>query len=249
MPEDRPQDLSPDNEPPDNESADLHDLVIRLFQDYAAGAGAALPPPETTRWYELVTAIVSSYAEPDMPARAVGRAVDTLAAANLLELETLARLAPHDDGAFDHDPILITLGTILQRCGLSRPNATEAVVAMCEAARVLHDGYDDKAQLVLRTHGMKLLDDLAEEFGFSNPEPAREFLTIWLQRSLNLPVPAYTKSTASACADFGVPYELLVRAADSANVHVGVLDDVLRAYLQDKEDSISGQNAVGADTP
>lgn len=229
------------------EKLDARQVVVQLFRSYADDTGATLPLPETTRWYELVVAILTTFGEPDTAVTAANQIAQTLQSANLVDVPMLAGLDVTDGEAFEHDKTLVTLETIAERCGLPQHKARSAITAVCEAASAVHSQYGDSIQLAVRAHGSRLLEEMARDFAFSDAASARVFLTLWFQRTLNMPIPARTIAADAAADDLGVSYESLIAAADSADLHVGWLDEVLQEYVEDKERTASATHAAVAE--
>jgi hypothetical protein len=213
----------------EHQNPDPHKLVTQLYRDYAFKISKNLWPWETARWYELVFCILTTIGEPRVMAATVRSLTTTMSKIGLLELDVLARLNPSDA---ERDPLLITIDTLLQQVGFTQDMSWSAVTAICEAASSIHKKYDGRVQNYLREYGTYMLDRIEEDFTFSDFDDAPRALAIWLQNTLNMPVPASNPLADQACESLGVSYDALVEAAIQQNINVALLDDALRAYWE-----------------
>ncbi len=209
------------------QNPDPKKIVIQLYKNYASGISKNLWPWETARWYELVFCILTTIGEPHVLAATVRRLTNTMSKLGLLELGTLAEL----NGA-EENSLLITIDTLLQQVGFTPEMSKTGVTAICEAAASIQKKYDSKVQNYSRKYGTYMLDQIKEDFDFSDFDDAPRALAIWLQNTLNMPVPASNPLADQACKSLGVSYDALVEAANQQDINVALLDDALRAYWE-----------------
>jgi len=211
---------------------DAQKLVVRLYRDYASKISKNLWPWEKARWYELVFCILATAGEPQVLAGTTRQLSNTMANLGLLELDLLAGLDPSEKSKKTENPFLVTIETLLLQIGFTPGSAKSAVTAICEAAASIKKKYDGKIQNYLCEHGNYMLDQIKEDFGFSRFDDARRAISIWLQNTLNMPIPASDPLTDQACKSLGFLYEELVEAANQQDINVALLDDALRAFWE-----------------
>lgn len=221
------------SESQEQQNQDPQKLVVQLFRDYASEVSLNLWPWETARWHELVFCILTAIGEPQVLAGTARRLTNTLSEMELLDVGTLARLNPSRAGKVVN-PKLTTIDTLLQQVGFTPEKSKSAVTAICEAAFFIQEKYDGKVQNYLRKYGTEMLDQMTQDFGFSQFEDARRALSIWLQNVLNMPVPASNPLADKACESLGATYDVLVEAANIQDINVALLDDALRTYWERK---------------
>lgn len=209
------------------------ELVVELFTDYAVNIEENLWAWEKERWHELVFCILTAIGEPDVLAVDIRRLTDTLSSWGLLDLDALASQNGFDSARQADNSLQITIDKFLQQAGFTNDKACISVKAICEAAASLKNKHDGKVQLYFRRYGTQMLDQISDDFEFSDFGEAREALAIWLQNTLNMPVPASNPLADLACEKLGVTYQELVEAADQADINVALLDDALRAYWEE----------------
>lgn len=213
---------SKNKQPPDPQ-----ELVVQLYRTYASQVSKTLWPWETARWYELVFCILTTIGEPHVLAATVRRLTNTMSGLGLLELDALGELDPNEK-----DSLAVTIDTLLQQVGFPPEKSHAAVTAICEAASSIQEKHGSKVQNYLRKYGTYMLGQIEEDFDFSNFEDAPRALAIWLQNTLNMPVPASNPLADQACESLGVSYDELVEAATQQDINVALLDDALRAYWE-----------------
>ncbi len=207
---------------------DPQKLVIKLYRDYASGISKYLWPWEKARWYELVFCIITAIGEPQVLATAVRRLTNTMSKLGILELDALAKVNLSEKA----NSLVVTFETLLQKAGFTQEKSRTAVTAICEAASSIQKKYNGKVQDYLRKYGNFMLQQIKEDFGFSEFDEAPRALAIWLQNTLNMPVPASNPLADQACESLGVSYDALVKAANQQDINVALLDDALRAYWE-----------------
>jgi hypothetical protein len=215
-------------------SPDPQKLVVQLYRDYASEISKNLWPWEKARWYELVFCILTTIGEPQVLAGTTRRLTNTMSELELLDLGELAKLNPPDDSVEAVKSKLVTIDTVLQQVGFTPEKSISAVTAICEAASSIQEKYDGKVQNYLGKYGTYMLDQIKVDFGFSQFDDAPRALAIWLQNTLNMPIPASNPLADQACESLGVTYDALVEAANQQDINVALLDDALRAYWERK---------------
>lgn len=213
------------------QNPDPQKLVVQLYKNYASEISKNLWPWETARWYELVFCILTTIGEPHVLAATIRRLTNTMSKLELLELDTLAGLNVKEDSEKE-DPLFVTLKTLLQQGGFTPEESQSAVTTICEAASSIQKRYDGKIQNYLQKYGNYILDQINQDFDFSNFDDAPRALAIWLQNTLNMPVPASNPLADQACERLGVSYDALVKAANQQDINVALLDDALRAFWE-----------------
>jgi hypothetical protein len=215
---------------------DLEEVVLDLYRAYEPLIDPHLWPWETKRWHELVFCLLDTIADPEIPPETSRDVTRALGEWRLLEVDVLGSLNPAENDLDASNPILVTIMTMLQQSGFDADKAGIAVGAICEAASGLKQKYEGKVQKYFRRYGVLMLDQLEQSFSFTqlNNEDARRAISIWLQNTLNLPVPVSDPSTDQVCERLGVAYESLVDTADRLNINVALLDDALRVYREDE---------------
>lgn len=206
-------------------------LIIQLYDDYAVEMGDTIKyfwPKETERWNELVFCILTAIGESEVAPTVIRSFVNTFRGFELLELQKLAELNPLNDNL--SDPLTITLKTLLLEIGFSPKTSVSAINAISEAAVSIKENYDGKVQNYYHHYGMKIVENIKEDFKFSDFDNAPKAIAFWLQNTLNMPVPMTDPIVEKACESIGVRYEELVEAANEHDLNVALLDDALRVY-------------------
>lgn len=212
------------------------DIVLDLYRAYEPLIDPHLWPWEVKRWHELVFCLLTTVVDPELSPETTREVTWALSEWRLLEVDVLASLNPAKNEQDASSPILVTIRTILEQSGFDPDEARTAVITLCEAASGLKQKYEGQVQKYFRKYGELMLDELTQNFSFTqiNNEDARRFISIWLQNSLNMPIPVSNSITDRVCEKLGVEYTTLVKAADNLNVNVALLDEALRAYWEDE---------------
>ncbi|MBN1694853.1 hypothetical protein JW879_05585 [candidate division WOR-3 bacterium] len=225
----------------DKRKPEAQELVLWLYRDYATRVSKNLWPWEKARWYELVFCILATIGEPEVMSATIRHLTTIMARLGLLELSSLAGLKFPGNPQKSESPILTTIDTLLQRVGFTPEKAKFALNIICTAASSIGKKYDGKVQNYLRKYGDHMLEHINEDFGIDGFDEAPRAIAIWLQNTLNMPVPASNPFADQACESLGVKYEELVKAAYKQDINVALLDDALRAYwgrrIKDKQGS------------
>lgn len=211
-----------------------HQLLLDLYRAYEPLVDKHLWPWETQRWHELVFCILTAVAKPDVSPDAIREVTRVLGWARLLDIELLGDLNPADSEGQTTDHTLIAIETILLNTGFTTDEAKLATKSICEAAKGFKGRFEGKAQKFLRHCGDLMLEQVKENFSFSQlsaAEATRAF-SLWFQNTLNLPLPTPDPISDEACELLHVDYASLVKAADEVDVNVAILDNVLRSYWQ-----------------
>ncbi|MDM9384148.1 hypothetical protein QUB80_26075 [Chlorogloeopsis sp. ULAP01] len=215
---------------------DPEEIVFDLYRAYEPLIDPHLWPWETKRWHELVFCLLTTIAEPEISPETTREVTRALSEWRLLEVDVLAGLNPAKNEQDASNPVLVTIMAILQQSGFDADQARIAVTVICEAASGLKQKYEGKVQKYFRKYGALMLDELAQNFSFTglNNEDAKKAVSIWLQNTLNMPVPASNPMADKVCEKLGVEYKTLVEVADKLNINVASLDEALRAYWEDE---------------
>jgi hypothetical protein len=211
---------------------DPRDIVLQLFKRYEAQINENLWPWEIKRWYELVFCILTTIGEPEVLASTIRLLTDTLSELGMLDLHTLANLKLSGNAKKISNPFVVTIRTLLHLAGFTSEKSRIALKAISEAASSLEKKYNGKVQNYFRKYGVQILDNINEDFRFSEFDNSYKAISIWLQNTLNMPVPALDNLAKEACKSLGVTYEVLVEAANKQDINVALLDDVLRFYWE-----------------
>ncbi|UCB57553.1 MAG: hypothetical protein JSV30_02930 [Candidatus Omnitrophota bacterium] len=212
---------------------DLRELVTHLYDNYTSELDDSLWTWEMARWYELVFCILTTIGEPDVMAADTRAVTNALSEMGVLEPAALARLKPSIQKGMKTNAALISIGSLLKYAGFSDEQSKSAITALCEAAYSIKKKYGGKIQNYLRKYGDYMLGQIRRDFHFNNFNKASKALAIWLQNTLNMPVPASNPLADKACRSLGVTYKDLVEAANEQDLNVAVLDDALRVYWED----------------
>jgi hypothetical protein len=211
-------------------------LLLGLYRAHEPTFDEHLWPWETQRWHELVFCILTTVAKPEVSPEAIREVTRVLGWANLLDIEVLGDSNPTDSEEKASDHILIAIETVLLNTGFTSAEAQVATRSICEAARGFKQQFEGKVQKFLRHCGSLILDQVKENFSFSQlsaAEATRAF-SLWFQNTLNMPLPTPDPISDEACELLHMDYASLVKAADEVDANVALLDNVLRAYWLQK---------------
>jgi hypothetical protein len=212
------------------------EIVLDLYRAYEPLIDPHLWPWETKRWHELVFCLLTTISEPEILPETTREVTRALSEWRLLEVDVLASLNPSKNEQDASNPVLITMMTILQQSGFDADKARIAVTAICEAAAGLKQRYEGKVQKYFRKYGVLILDEVAQNFSFTqlNHEDTRKAFSIWLQNTLNMPVPVLSPIAEKVCEQLGAEYKTLIDAADKLDINVAWLDEALQEYWEEK---------------
>jgi hypothetical protein len=221
---------------PKESQAGADEILHHLFNEYSENLGENLWPRENERWHELVFCILTVLGEPQILSARIRDLVNLLASIGMLELDDLAKLN-HMAIRSDH---YTTLHTLLQKAGFSSEKSQLAIQTISEAAFGIQKKYDGKIQKYFRYYGNHMLDRMKNDFSFSQFNQAPKAFAIWLQNTMNMPVPASNPLADAACKKIGVKYEEIVESADRLDINVALVDDVLRLYWDNRIKNVIG---------
>lgn len=209
--------------------ADLEtsEVILEILEKYSGDISEYLWPWENLRWYELVFSILVTIGEPQVLAESIRDLTGRLAEFGLLEVDELSKIDPTDDQA-------ITIRTLLLRAGFSEKQAESALRAVCEAASGVQNNYTGKIQDYYLKYANYMVQNINKDFGFSDLDVARKAIAVWLQNTLNMPIPGSNVLADKACEELGTTYESAVSMANKKGYNIAILDNALRAYWEDK---------------
>jgi hypothetical protein len=180
---------------------------------------------EVERWKELVFSLLSR-ALP-LSSEVIRRAIASLASLGLLEINA-ALTGP------DHALRERRLTEALLDLGWNQENAARAFAIIREAGEALEKHFGGKVQLALRKYAELMLTELSATFAFTTLDDAstRDALTLWLQNVADLPLSLRTSDLTDFCQRYGVDEVTVIRVADSIDVNLAFLDDVLASHAR-----------------
>jgi hypothetical protein len=192
------------------------DLVLELYKSYESILTQNLWLWETKRWHELVFCLLATITDPEMSPENIREVVRMLDWANLLDLQTLATLNPSVNEIDAAHPVVVTIATILKNSGFTTEESQTAIATICEAAAGFEEKYEGKVQKYFRQYGTLMLDEIAQNFSFSylTSNTARKAFAIWLQNTLNMPLPSCDPLSEQVYELLKIDYDSLVKVAD-----------------------------------
>ncbi len=212
-----------------HQDQDSLQLVEQIYREYAPSVDPSRWPWEKTRWYELIFCILFSIGEPEVPAAAIRELTTILSNFGLLEVDSIASWRTEDEKARVEQ---VTVKTLLEKSGFSSSQSEIALNFMEEAAIHIQQSYESKIQIFLRRFGEDLLLNIKKELNLDEYPTAHQALSLWLQNTLNMPIPAIDPLAEKACQKLGVEYKVLVEAATAQDINIALLDDALRSYWE-----------------
>jgi hypothetical protein len=218
------------------EQRDPKQILLDLYRAYELEneVDPDLWPWESKRWHELAFCLLVTSA-PSLSPQSVREAIRVLADWRLLDIHTLASFDMAHPEVKIGEPILVTIRTFLQQAGFTLGEATKAVTALTEAAWAFEQQYEGRVQKFYREHGVGMIEALEKQIRLSafTAAEARQAFSIWLQNTLNLPIPLSTPVLEKVAHKVGTGYSDLVQAADELDVNVALLDEALLAFEED----------------
>jgi hypothetical protein len=198
-------------------------------------------PFEHFRWVELSFALVAKNSSiPEEEIRDVIQKLDEL---DLLDLSALASITFTEGGKqFDKDDLTYKrISECLSEAEFSESEIRNSILVLHEAARSLEKNHGGKVQKYLRKYGQKMLDELSNEFSFSEmkEEDVRIAFSYWLQHVLNMPVNLPLKEIDEFCETCNGTTDDLIETADKLDLNLAVLDDMIK-LSQEKSEEDSG---------
>jgi hypothetical protein len=185
---------------------------------------------EGDRWKELVFALLTRVvSEPEWKVRDI---VNGLYALGLLDIGMLAKSKKHKVNGRSPDMGGHIL-EFLDESGVDAEQSEKSLRVIEEAACGLAKHFGGKIQLYLRGYGSAMLHDVKGLFDFSvlDTSQVQFAFTYWLQNVLNMPLSLIDENVDSFCKHNGLTTEALVAAADSLDVNLALLDDIILAYV------------------
>jgi hypothetical protein len=190
-------------------------------------------PSEHARWVELLFALVSKITKKsETEVRAIIEQCDAL---SFLDVEELSAI-PGKEKNFDLDfPLARRMFEFLAESGLSEEESKRSIVVMHEAAQMLKEKHDGRIQKYLRKYGQRMIDELPQNFSFSelNEEDTKYAFSYWLQNALNMPVILDTEYLEKFCKQQQITDEDLSSVADDLDINLALLDDMIELYMKD----------------
>jgi hypothetical protein len=178
-------------------------------------------PSEAARWAELVFSVLQRLhgGDPEV----TRQSVTIFLATGLLEVPTLAALNPE---------AATTCRYVLASHGWREDEITKAIQVLQAMAKVIQKRYRGKLQSIVRRHASEMRKELT--VALRVPGLSRADLTFalghWMQNAFSLPVSLESDALRAFCREEGVTPRELVRAADSLELNVALLDDLLEAH-------------------
>jgi hypothetical protein len=204
-----------------------NDRILEILEEYSGDISEYLWPLEALRWYELVFSILVTIGEPEVLAESLRDVTNKLADFGLLEVDELSKINPADDQA-------ITIKTVLVKAGFSEGQAESALRAVCEAASGIQDNYEGRIQDYYLHYANQMLHNIEKDFNFSDFYTAPKAISVWLQNTLNMPIPGSNVLADKACESLGTTYDKLVNTVRNEGYNIAILDNALRAYWEEK---------------
>jgi hypothetical protein len=190
---------------------------------------------EEDRWNELVFCLLWRVGQAsDIEARTAVRILKDL---HLLRTSDLAALPLNGDHLDMSQPNLVLIAEVLRRVGFSDDGIVRAMKVMVSVAQGLEQNHKGKIQNYLRTYGERMLAELSQHFSFtSSSETDVQFgFCMWLQNTLNMPVPAWDERVQRFCNQLGITESELLCSADNLDMNVAVLDDLIGRYIDEQD--------------
>jgi len=199
-------------------------------------------PSEHERWVELIFALVTRIGKkPESEIRDIIEELDDL---ELLDIEELSNISKVGNDIDFNSPFAKRVIESLSESrfteeGFKKPGFTEdesksSFLIMHEAAKSLMERHNGKIQKYLRKYGQQMVDELAQNFSFSSMDEKdiKYAFIYWLQNVLNMPLHLEAESIETFSKDFQITNEELVREADSLDINIALLDDMIDQHMQ-----------------
>jgi hypothetical protein len=209
----------------DFQDLEMSERVLEIFKNYSEASDYPWPW-EALRWYELIFSILDTIGEPQVLAVSIRDLTYVLADFGLLEVGELSKLTPTDDQA-------VTINTLLVKAGFTPEQAKSALRAVCEAASGIQKNYGGRIQDYYSKYGEYMMQHINADFAFSDFDDAPKAIAIWLQSTLNMPIPGSNLLADKACEKLGITYDQAVGVAKQKDMNIAQLDNALRAYWED----------------
>jgi hypothetical protein len=180
---------------------------------------------EEARLNELYYAVLAAVSDVDK--FVLHDLIERMYAMALLEPEALAAL--HGDD-LDAAPGAARMRKVMAEAGVSDEAAQRAVRAWVAVAHGLCERHGGRVQRYLRQYGERILAEASSTFPGTELSGAelRNAFTLWLQNCLNMPLLLVDDTIEAFCQTHGITTAALIDGADSMNLYLAVLDDLLR---------------------
>ncbi len=210
---------------------ELRKLAIEYFSLFSHH----LWPSEHTRWVELIFALTTRTT--DKSESQVREIIEKLDDLELLNVEELSQIPEVKDGIDLDAPYAKRIVDFLSESGFTEEESKSSILAMHEAAKSLKKHYDGKIQKYLREYGQRIIDELPQNFSFSQMknEDRKYAFTYWLQNVLNMPISLRTKGVEKFCRKLRITNAELTREADNLGINLALLDDIIDQYTRDSK--------------
>lgn len=223
--------------------AELRDMLISLYQEFQPPEEWFMWPIESMRWNELVYCILEFWSS-ELQAQATVNAMSEL---DLLDVGKLANLSKDFAEFKTSERGRLILG-ILSEAGFKNDAAEQALKNLNEAAKIIWQKFNGQVQRILRSESEVMIQNIAGSFNLSNLDDSsvRKIITRWLQNVLNLPVYLETEATSIFCNEMSITPDELINAADSLDINLGIVDELLQQwYISKKAVSSSSTELLG----
>lgn len=199
---------------------------------------------EDTRLVELYYALLVAVS--DVDEFALHDLIERMHAMQLLDPASLAAL---DDTSLETNEQAGRLRSVMIEDGVSLAAASRAVRAWVAVSRALVKQYEGRVQRYLRQYGERMLDEASTVFGGTAlaDSELRTAFTLWLQNCLNMPLSLVDDAVGAFCESREITTDALIEAADSLDLNLAVLDDLLRLEAEasgdgNTTDDVDGQS-------
>lgn len=192
-------------------------------------------PSEQERWIELIFALVARISKKPEPE--VREAIEFLDNLGLLDVKELSNIPKVENNLDMSTPLSKRIVEFLSESGFTEEDSKRNLLVMHEAAKSLIKHHDGKVQKYLRKYGQLMVNEISDSFSFSemNEKDVKYAITYWLQNVLNMPLHLKTESTEKFCEEYQTTNEDLVKEADTLDINIALLDDMIDQYMLTKK--------------
>jgi hypothetical protein len=212
---------------------DLHEELLDLTARHAELIDGFPWAFERSRWEELVFCLLNAFSDDAAGARAVVAALD---GAGVLTPAALA------EAGRDADERGVVVRHVLLHHGFDDALTAAVASILAQVAAAVQERYSGRLQRLLRAHAEVMREELLgmvpdpEEYGV---ELTRAF-SHWLQNAADLPICLVDGPVQSFLGAREITVAELEAAADTVDVNIALIDDVLRAELEER---LAGEEA------
>ena len=196
----------------------LTEQLTRIVKEHGASLPEYAWASEHDRWTELIFCVISRVRSDEL--ESTRTAVDLLSLLGLLDVSVLSNLNGEDASIVKR---------VLRAQGFTAAQAEQAIAVMKAVAARTRSAYRGKMQRVLRKHAERLRDELTKTFqkcGLKQSD-VQYAVSEWLQNAASLPVSLETAAIKDFCKTNRVRLSQLLDAADSLDLNVALVDDVI----------------------